>query len=821
MDPATHHPDSNCQTSRNWEQSESGPQGGDPHLLAATTNETNSLSEITNQLETSNTNQAPEINNHQSMATNSHHGNSHLQQERHHPTELNPAMDLTSNAQVANQHPAEIAGQKDVQANGVQGHVAGSVDQSDPHGQSVSNGIVDTNRTDTRPEDNTHAGPKETHIDQQVNTNNAPEAETTRAPFSPSPSPIPQRRAKRPAPRPSSPSPALPAPATPPHKRANFSPESSASPIPVRRSLTRRPASIVPGPSRPASRPASPPDHHPSQSPSKRSRQSSRLPSTALNSPHLHPKPEIGASPSASQGHPSRPPSQDKPKTAAKPASTAPPPPKPTRRPQRPIKRVSTQPANDPNPEDDFFNLSNRKQIHFVSKTLGLNTASPAPSNPSTSKSPTRASVDPPQKNVNLVDLSGDENSDEVDPDSDDMSEEDKKAKKNNSSRALPDWTKAPKILPLDSSSDEEIEGSGHPNGNGKQAQHRSGQKPGKGGKQADTSVPEPAKSRSPTPPPQQDEEAMRKAMKSLYKTLTHQDHVSSLQKQTLEAARKLEEARLIQTLNGLDDPMVPATYTTVVARNQNRPQGSNQPANRSLGAMITLTINMVMDPRVAANATQQAKDHFERPTTFNMQSGEKFDVIYQRFHELTGLPAHQLVVSYDHIKLSPFVTPESVRIYGNTALKVYESSAWEYVTSLRRQRAHIPSQPNEEELLREELKNLPLVSQDEQGSIEAAGVSGETQDVEMASPEPAAAGLLNLTVRTKDKSRVELSVKPTTTIRSIVKNTLIELDHPLQSQPPDPKKFKIHFDGQDLPFSSTVADHDLEDDDVIDLSFL
>lgn len=69
----------------------------------------------------------------------------------------------------------------------------------------------------------------------------------------------------------------------------------------------------------------------------------------------------------------------------------------------------------------------------------------------------------------------------------------------------------------------------------------------------------------------------------------------------------------------------------------------------------------------------------------------------------------------------------------------------------------------------------------------------------------------------------MELSVKPTTTLRSIVKNSLIELGHSAHSSStlPDPQKFKIHFDGEDLPFSSTVADHDLCDDDVLDLFFL
>jgi len=198
---------------------------------------------------------------------------------------------------------------------------------------------------------------------------------------------------------------------------------------------------------------------------------------------------------------------------------------------------------------------------------------------------------------------------------------------------------------------------------------------------------------------------------------------------------------------------------------------------------------------------------------------------VYHKFHLYTGLPVNRLVVTHDNIKLSPFVTPESLKMFGNTNLKVYDVHAWEYVSSIRRQRAHVPSQ-NEQEHLREEMENLPIRSSQpleeeviSESNTGAAAGGGERQE-ECGSPP---AGLINLTVRTKDRQQVELSVKPTTTLRSIVKNSLIELGHPAHSSsnPPDPQKFKIHFDGEDLPFSSTVADHDLCDDDVLDLFFL
>jgi hypothetical protein len=91
----------------------------------------------------------------------------------------------------------------------------------------------------------------------------------------------------------------------------------------------------------------------------------------------------------------------------------------------------------------DFFNLaSTRKPIQFVSKTLGLNVGSPEPTN---------ASLDPLSKHTNptLIDLSGDEDS--SDPD-DDIGNKflDAKPKNRAHTRSLPTWTKASRIVHVD-----------------------------------------------------------------------------------------------------------------------------------------------------------------------------------------------------------------------------------------------------------------------------------------------------------------------------------------------------------------------------------
>ncbi|POW17512.1 hypothetical protein PSHT_06362 [Puccinia striiformis] len=165
--------------------------------------------------------------------------------------------------------------------------------------------------------------------------------------FSPSPSPIPQRRPKRAASPP------------PPQKPADFSPESSASPIPVRRSKPR-PVSPTPAAT------STPIDqlHHSNPTASKRSKTHTLSPppskSPSLDHHQIKPENTRSSVPQIKPGNNQSGPVAQRPKPI---------------RPQRPIKRALKQtdttsiPTHD---DDDFFNLSSRKQIQFVSKTLGL-----------------------------------------------------------------------------------------------------------------------------------------------------------------------------------------------------------------------------------------------------------------------------------------------------------------------------------------------------------------------------------------------------------------------------------------------------------------
>lgn len=81
---------------------------------------------------------------------------------------------------------------------------------------------------------------------------------------------------------------------------------------------------------------------------------------------------------------------------------------------------------------------------------------------------------------------------------------------------------------------------------------------------------------------------------------------------------------------------------------------------------------------------------------------------------------------------------------------------------------------------------------------------------------------LISITVRTKDRRSVELLVRSTTTIRSIVKNFLSEIGHPVDGRVlTELSKFKILFDGQELEPSSKVSDHEICDEDILDFIFL
>lgn len=557
-------------------------------------------------------------------------------------------------------------------------------------------------------------------------------------------------------------------------------------------------------------------------------------------------------------------------------------------RPPRPNKRLaSSQDQNSTHPtqaldEDDFFNLSSHKPIRFVSKTLGLQAASPGRSSITCRQSlPTYPS--------NVIDLSDQDEPMTSDEGSHHQSDHDRsilnrpKSKSNHVPRHLPTWTKSPHLIQLDGSSDEEpttLPSTTQQVG----TDHSLSQKRTKSfdpSTATDLSQNiQPSKSRSPTPPPLPNQDTLLRTMEDVYQALSRKDQLSTEPKRILAALQRQEEIQLKRALDDLDPtststpssirtpdrsrtraPSRIARGPTTDPKNLGRSNDIQKPSTShhthlSLGTTITLSISMVLDPRIAARSLQQQVDDYQHPILYTMKSAERFQVIYDEFHRRTNLPMNRLVVSHDDIKLSPFVTPESIRIYSQATLKVYESSVWEYVSSLRRQRLTQPSTsdvgPDAQgsptrlaNLLDGKGSTSSSWAPDDQpidrrptGTLESS--TGTSSFKHSSPPNPAedrarslelmptvdsdetAPKLISITVRTKDRRSVELLVRSTTTIRSIVKNFLSEIGHPVDGRVlTELSKFKILFDGQELEPSSKVSDHEICDEDILDFIFL
>ena len=109
--------------------------------------------------------------------------------------------------------------------------------------------------------------------------------------------------------------------------------------------------------------------------------------------------------------------------------------------------------------------------------------------------------------------------------------------------------------------------------------------------------------------------------MELFYQTLTHLEHVSAAQRQAMEARHRDEQAKLLETMIRLDCPSIPAFGSTLDDSYKSAPRTSSYPPNHDFGTPITFTVNMVLDPRIAAGTSRQAIDHFERAESFTMRS--------------------------------------------------------------------------------------------------------------------------------------------------------------------------------------------------------
>jgi hypothetical protein len=134
------------------------------------------------------------------------------------------------------------------------------------------------------------------------------------------------------------------------------------------------------------------------------------------------------------------------------------------------------------------------------------------------------------------------------------------------------------------------------------------------------TGTPARAKSRSPTPPPV---ESSERAMATFWETLRNLTHASEAQRQIYEANHRKEQEKLFDTLMALNDPNAPASYSTLATDDPlaTSCNAADYPPGHNFGTPITLTAQMVLDPRYATSTSRELIDRLERPNTFTMRS--------------------------------------------------------------------------------------------------------------------------------------------------------------------------------------------------------
>ncbi|KAH9811821.1 hypothetical protein DFH28DRAFT_980656 [Melampsora americana] len=467
--------------------------------------------------------------------------------------------------------------------------------------------------------------------------------------------------------------------------------------------------------------------------------------------------------------------------------------PPPRRRAPRAIR--AQKPPNqddDDDDDDDFCNLSSRNPVQFVSKTLGL-TAGDRRSASVVAPSSCAPEHQSPERPTNVIYLS-DEDSDKAGSSSQPGSDIEvsqastgrtRRRKRKSSSVKLPKWTME-KVI--DSSSDEELS---------KKTTGKNRAMSVSSDDSDNSDKPEPSKTiqakavkekrarRAPTPPPRIDQYLINQNL-----------NLHALRCQLAMGSRSStadDSSEAFATSDDLDESTLDPALAQVRRQIMTSNEGNFQ-ANRShetgtqvqwSGHEIELSVSMVFDPRKIATSDPMEIKVYEEREPFS----KVYDVLYATNPHF---PPDSIILARDNIKLSPWVTPQSVDIMTDTTLKAYEPDVWQFIKTN-------PVQSNtrdNHQAINYQPETGNQSSQDEAPS--AINASEKTDNKRDEENRGVGDNHIKITVRNGNKNGLEMIVKPTTSA----------------------KKCKLEFDGEHLELTTKIQETEIEDGEVLDLIF-
>ncbi|EGG13228.1 uncharacterized protein MELLADRAFT_76228 [Melampsora larici-populina 98AG31] len=468
----------------------------------------------------------------------------------------------------------------------------------------------------------------------------------------------------------------------------------------------------------------------------------------------------------------------------------------------------------------NFCNLSSRNPVQFVSKTLGL-TAGDRRSASAVAPSSGVPENHSPERSTNVIYLS-DEDSDKAGTSSSSSDGHTRRKKRKSPSVKLPDWTMN-KVLDS-SSSDEELF---KKKKKGKARASSLSSDDSNDSDQPEPSKPTLAKSvqekravRAPTPPPTMNPHLMSLNLHTLRCQLAVRSS-SSAAHSILQAQDDPTEA--YGTLDDLDesslDPALAQVRRQVMTANKGTPQAKHHEPGTQLqwsGHDIQLSVGMVFDPRKIATSDPTEIEMYEEVFDISISTREPFSKVYEHLYAMNPqFPPDSIILARDNIKLSPWVTPHSVDMMTDTALKAYETDVWQFIKTnpVRSNRRDDDHTNNDEPTTSDSIEDR----QPEAHTSANPSVNSNNKKDEIGSNH------IKLTVRNGNKNGLEMIVKPTTTASSIIRQFLKEMadgkitEDEIKSQL---EKCKLEFDGETLELTTKVQDTDIEDGEVLDLVF-
>ncbi|CAO3599969.1 unnamed protein product [Absidia cylindrospora] len=201
------------------------------------------------------------------------------------------------------------------------------------------------------------------------------------------------------------------------------------------------------------------------------------------------------------------------------------------------------------------------------------------------------------------------------------------------------------------------------------------------------------------------------------------------------------------------------------------------------------------IDPNV-----QNIIDALAKPVKIIMLNNSRFDTLMEQYCKKKRLAMQEMVLVYDNVPVVLRATPSSLSMSTTSTnkMEVYKKTDFDKKMEM------------EQEIKAARLSHYnDPTSDDEYNQNEDDDAYNRDLNEQADQPEE---DYLHIKLRGKDNKDILLRVKPTTKIESIVKQyiRLMELDMSLLD------KIQLSFEGETLAPSMTMADTDLEDEDMV-----